>query len=159
MATRRRGINKYSLKSMQLNRELRSLLLVLEKNPNSTVQAVANLMDWSRSKARNSIENLSQVDLVYVSDRKQTPLKSSIHYYSVGVHTEDDLDEHLPIVRPEGSLVTISARASTGKVVKRDNSHWKAGKIQRDPLDLALMGTGVAPSLLFKRREYADASA
>lgn len=156
MATRRLGTLPYSVKSMQLNRELRALLVYLTANPNKSLQTLSNQMQWSHAKTRNSMENLVQVDLAYVSEKKETIFKSNTHYFSAAEYSEYDLDALLPIVRPEGGSVQVSALSDKGVPVKRNNAVWRSDGVRRDPLTRALMGTGVAPSILFQRRENAS---
>jgi hypothetical protein len=157
MATAPQG-KSLNVKSLQRNRELRTLLVYIASHPDSTLNAIAKAFEWLSPKTRNALDSLYSAELIYVSKKESTSFKTPIHFYSVCEHTEDDLDTELPIKRADTGVVQISARSSTGHVVNRDSyGGWIAGNVQRDPLDLALMGTGIAPSILFKRSQDASA--
>lgn len=157
MASARKGIHKHNIKSLQRNRELRAVVLHVAAHPDSTIIQLAEKFVWSQSKARNAVESLVQVDLIYVSKKDVTVFKSAVHFFSVCEHTEDDLDTELPIKKPDGEVVAISNMASDGNVDKKRDIYggWFSGGVRRDPLDLALMGKGIAPSILFHRSQDA----
>lgn len=126
--------------------DLREVLVFLEAHPNSTKVDVEEKFKWSNSKCSKIVQDLVTCGLAKNVGTTKGKTSSS-KLYSAVPHTEEDLDRELPLSL---ELSKSSGRPEVPSLARRVII-WGPGQAKRDLLDTYLMGTGLAPSILFHR--------
>ena len=146
-------VNKMTLDRI---RDLRKVLAFIKANQGVTKEVIHACHPWSESKCSKILLNLITCGLVRISGSTQgrVPRKQ----YSVTDYTEEDLNRELP---PDLEITHTSGRPEdVYKALLKEQStvtDWvSAGSVKRDPLIVYLMGSGLAPSLTFHRRQHAS---
>ena len=142
MSTPRTGKARTTAAMVGRNKDMRSILDYLQFNLVSTIAAVMCNFDWSKHKVWSCLKFLVDEGFVEISKTEKTSLGSQRNYYSVL-----DFDPHM--LNQKLSLVSEVGHTKPLSLSKADSRCF------RDPLDVALMGNGRAPSLLFKESQRA----
>jgi hypothetical protein len=140
-------INKATLARI---RDLRKVLAFIKENPGVTKEDIHSVHKWSPSKCSKIVLNLMTCELVRVSGT--TKGKDARKKYSVTAYTEADLNRELPL---DLEISHTSGRPETPKSAE-PVKEWEPCNVRRDPLVAYLMGSGIAPSVIFHRSQHAS---
>jgi len=156
MTMRDLTIKRYNRLIGVRNTGMRQALNFIAELDTATVNDLISNLQMTRTTAQKAVQELCERRLLTFTE--ECGIKGVRKRYSVVAHTEAELDHHLPISTDMAVAAGFYLYTRPPAVVRPELPQVHVGRVvHRDPMDIALMGHGVAPSVLFWRENVAQA--